>query len=563
MYGTRPKGRAELQVNLLRLNPFKRTAQGAASSIEPTVTPGGSPSSEEVPNLLGRARQYLTQGSHAEAASVYQQILTRDSGNPEALNGFAVALGKRGRFKEAEGFLRRAIEFRPDWPEAQNNLGFVLRALGRFAQAELAIQRAVEADPVQAGFQLNLAYTRLLLGRTREAEACFAKVLEILPDHLDAMVGIGHVARLEGRFDEAENIFQRVLGRDRKNAAVCATLVSLRKMTAADDAWLKVALEITASDLTPTQEAELRFAIGKYWDDLGQFKQAFHSYQYANEILKATAGRYSREARTAFVDDMVRVYSKDAIARIGRGASASTKPVMVVGMPRSGTSLVEQIIASHPAAIGAGELGFWTEVLLEQAARIRREPLAETTAIALAEAYLQLLEEHSTTAQRVVDKAPVNSEYLGFIYSVFPNARVIYVRRHPIDTCLSCYFQHLSPGLTYATDLGDLAHYYREHHRQIAHWQAVLPRGFILEVPYEGLVADQEGWTRRILDFIGLEWHDSCLEFYKTKRAVLTSSSWQVRQKIYRTSVGRWRNYEQFIEPLLGLANLPTLVDGS
>ena len=229
--------------------------------------------------------------------------------------------------------------------------------------------------------------------------------------------------------------------------------------------------------------------------------------------------------------------------------------MFVVGMPRSGTSLAEQIIASHPAAHGAGELSFW-EMLVRTDRDARQGTLSEPARVKIAEKYLRLLESHSADALRIVDKAPVNSDYLGLIYSVFPKARVIYMRRDPVDTCLSCYFQQFLMGVTFTTDLSDLAHYYRGHQRLMAHWHAVLPPGFILEVPYEELVADQETWTRKMLDFIGLEWNDRCLNFHENTRQVVTASAWQVRQKIYKNSVARWRNYEKFIGPLKALRSI-------
>ncbi len=196
-------------------------------------------------------------------------------------------------------------------------------------------------------------------------------------------------------------------------------------------------------------------------------------------------------------------------------------PVLVVGMPRSGTSLIEQIIASHPSARGAGELDFWSAVMREHEAEVRKGPLGEAAKAEVAESYLRTLKEHAdgrstdnlTNVRRIVDKAPVNSDYLGVIHSVFPKARIIYVQRDPIDTCLSCYFQELPLTLNFAMDLDDLTHYYKEHRRLIDHWRAVLPPGSILDVPYESVVADQEAWTRRILEFIGLDWNDAVLEF--------------------------------------------------
>jgi tetratricopeptide (TPR) repeat protein len=461
-----------------------------------------------------------------------------------------------GHFKEAEIYFRRAVDVEPEFADAHSGLGYALQALGRFGQAEASIRRAIQYNPEDIGVQCSLGRALLLLGRSREAEACFLRVLEATPSQLDAVLGLGDIARFEGRFEEAEALYRQAFDSNPRLSGVWASLALLRKMSTTDGAWLKKAEEIAASGIATTEEVGLRFSIGKYWDDVGDFDHAFQSYQHANELLKTTARKYNRNARTAFVDDMVRVYSKETMHKARTGASASKRPIFVVGMPRSGTSLVEQIIASHPRVKGAGELGFWTEVLLEHVALIRQSLLPEQIRKNAAEAYLGLLAELSDDSLHVVDKAPVNSEYLGIIHSVFPSARVIYTGRDAIDTCLSCYFQYLSPALSYTMDLSDLVHYYREHHRLMAHWRTVLAPGTLLDVPYEGLVADQEGWTRKILHFLDLDWDARCLEFHRTARQVTTSSSWQVRQKIYSSSVRRWRNYEKFVGPLLELRQL-------
>jgi hypothetical protein len=184
---------------------------------------------------------------------------------------------------------------------------------------------------------------------------------------------------------------------------------------------------------------------------------------------------------------------------------------------------------------------------------LRREPPGEALTRKLAAGYLRVLAGHSKDAARVVDKAPLNADYLGVIHRVFPHARVIYVRRDPIDSCLSSYFQQFSQDLDFTMDLSDLAHYCGEHQRVMAHWRSMLPSETLLDVPYAALVADQEAWSRRIVNFLGLEWDERCLDFHRTERTVATASYWQVRQKIYKSSVGRWRNYEKFIGPLLAL----------
>jgi hypothetical protein len=241
-----------------------------------------------------------------------------------------------------------------------------------------------------------------------------------------------------------------------------------------------------------------------------------------------------------------------------RGASASPDlPVFVVGMLRSGTTLAEQIMASHPAVAAAGELTFWSAaVQASHDAAAGGAPRSRDDAGALAgmgRRYLQLLGGSADGALRVIDKMPTNFFALGLIAAALPRARIIHMRRDPIDTCLSIYFQNFEAANTYANDLGDLAHYAREYQRLMRHWGSLPPAGAILDVPYEGLVADPEGWSRELLRFIGMPWDARCLDFHRTPRTVITASKWQVRQGINGASVGRWRRYGEFIGPLLTL----------
>ena len=520
------------------------------------AAPMDRPDSSDAQFLLTQGNKYFAQGAYTEAFTFYRDLVEIHPHRADALNNLGSALCKLGRYKEAEGYFRQAIGVNPIYPEAHNNLGNVLRWRGHVAEAEIPLRRALKLKPNYVDARNNLGLTLVLLGRLRDAKARFVKVLKAAPSHAEALLGLGQVAGMEGRFGEAEILFKRVLEVNPRMASALAALAGIQKMTSSEGAWLAAAEKMAASGIAPLEEAGLRFAIGKYHDDVRDFAQAFQSYKRANELQKSIAENYDRKARTHFVDDLVRVYSRDTVSSVKGGASASMKPVFVVGMMRSGTSLAEQIIASHPAVKGAGELGFWSDAVHEYDTVVRQEPLGEPTKKKLAEAYLCTLASHSVDALRIVDKAPVNADYLGIIHSVFPNARIVYMRRDPIDTCLSCYFQQLSPSVEFTTDLSDLAHYYREHRRLIEHWRTVLPPGTILDVPYEELIADQEGWTRKILDFLGLEWDERCLDFHKTKRPVVTASYWQVRQRIYKYSVKRWRNYEKFLGPLRGLRNL-------
>lgn len=528
--------------------------QGGPKDGGPSASvPAGRPSARGAQGLLTEGAEHMARGAFAQAMECYQQLVSFDPRNALARNGLGIALARLGRYQEAEEQLRRAIGIRSAFPEAHYNLAGVLQVTGRFQESEMPLRRALKLKPAYLEARVSLGMSLALLNRLPEARDCYEKALRSAPRHAPALVGLGKIEAREGRFAAAESAYQRALEAEPGAFYAWAALVWLRRMSPADSAWLKRAEEMVADGLAPSDEATLRFAMGKYCDDIGDFPRAFRNYQRANELQRTLARPYDRAAHSHFVDDLVRVYTRDALARPQAGASDSERPVFVVGMPRSGTSLVEQIVASHPAAHGAGELEFWIAAVSKHETAIRQGLPSESLRSKLASDYLRLLATHSRDATRVIDKAPVNSDYLGLIHAVFPRARFIYLQRDPIDSCLSCYFQQFSPTMTFAMDLTDLADYYREHRRLIEHWRSALPSGTLLEVPYAGLVADQEKWSRAIVDFIGLPWDERCLDFHKTERAVTTASVWQVRQKVFGSSVGRWRNYQKFISPLLSL----------
>jgi tetratricopeptide (TPR) repeat protein len=576
--------RADRQVRILRLNFYKKAKLANSfkwrlieNGVEPEVAnevtqalllhlshqvsaalelkpaaPIRRPSAGKAYPLLNQANKCLDEGAHAQAVEHFREFLTLQPRNPEALCNLGVALVALGHYQDAERCYREAIEIDPLSAAALCNLATLLQ--GNPAEAEHFLRRALKINPKNVEARGKLGVALALKGRTREATAAFKKVLRAAPRHAEAMLGLALIARTDGRFEEAESLINRALKLDPKLPGAWAAMNSIRRMTAADCEWLKGAEEIASSGISVWQEAELRFAIGKYLDDVGDFEAAFQSYRRANELLKKVTQKYDRRAHSEFADDMIRGHSREALARIRNSGSASMKPVFVLGMPRSGTSLTEQIIASHPSAKGAGELQFWLEAERVHDRELRQGPIDEPARKKLTEDYLRVLELQGHGAQRVVDKNIFNCDHLGLVHSAFPKARIIYMRRDPIDTCLSCYFQNFSSELNFTLDLADLAHYHTVNQRLMKHWCSVLPAGTVLEVPYEELVADQVVWTHKIIDFLELEWDDRCLSFHETDRAVITASAWQVRQKIYDRSVQRWRHYEKFIGPLKGLS---------
>jgi hypothetical protein len=322
----------------------------------------------------------------------------------------------------------------------------------------------------------------------------------------------------------------------------------LRKMSPADAPWRDAAERVLARGLPAAHAVNLHHALGKYYDDVDDRDAAFHHHRRGNELARASRSRYDRAEMTQRVTRTLAAFDRHALAALRPGGLASERPVFVVGMPRSGTSLTEQILASHPEVHGAGELLYW--ILAADAEHAASAEKRAATIAELGRAYLEGLTTQSPDASRVVDKLPVNFRNIGLIHAALPGARFIHLERNSLDTCLSIYFQGFSASHSYATDFGDLAHYYHEYRRLMAHWRAVLPPQTLLDVRYEDLVDDPESWSRRMLAHIGLPWDPRCLEFHRTHRPVLTASNWQVRQPISKGSVDRWRRYERFIGPL-------------
>jgi len=522
----------------------------AARTVSPAPKAKGPVNRKSLDALFREAAASFERGAYEDAVAQYQQYTAARPRDTAAFNNLGVALTRLGRHEEAKQQLHNAIARNPKNADALCNLGNFFLTRGRFADAENHLRRAANLKPTDPLIRTNLGVALANQGLLDKSRTEFEKVLKTTPGYAAALSGMGTVERSAGRFAAAEQMFRRALEVDPNLVAAWVGVAGSRRMTSTDAQWIAAGERVAANKTTAADEAAIRFAMGKCCDDLGQYPQAFEQYQRANELLKPLALPYKEQVHAEFVNDLKRVYTPQSIASARATGASSTRPVFVIGMPRSGTSLVEQILASHPAVAGAGELDFWTNLLSGDEARIRSQLLPEPTRQKLATDYLQVLKGRHPDAGYVVDKAPRNADIVGLIHTVFPDARFIYMRRDPIDTCLSCFFQNFPAAHNFKFDLNDLASYYREHARLVAHWRKVLPPGTMLDVPYEELVADQETWTRRIVAFLGLEWDERCLRFEENPRPVVTSSSWQVRQRMYGDSVKRWRHYSKFVGPL-------------
>ena len=473
-----------------------------------------------------------------------------------APGGVAQAEFRRGSVAERAGRLKEAITaYRVAalvLPQASSRLGHIFAGLGRRSEAVAAFRAAADGSPGDPDRGMDLVRALLLSGDDIAAEAQLRLVLERYPRNSDAQWLHGRILTEWGRFDEAAECYERSLSAAPDKAGAFYDLVRSRRLTKADQPLIdRMSATLRKAPLAD-ERLKVHLAMAKALDDLDDHRGAMQQVIKATQVRKSLA-IFDRDAMVRHVDALIERFTPEFLAARRRHGDASDLPVMIIGMPRSGTTLVEQILSSHSAVAGAGELHVWSgrDPLLNSA--VSEKGLAESQA-QTARACLDALRSVSPTADRVTDKNPFNFLSSGLIAAVFPRATIIHCRRHPIDTCLSIAFTYLAPRSDFPADLDDLVFYYRQYARLMAHWRAILPAETFVDIGYESLVADPEGAARRLVGAIGLPWDPACLSPHENKRTVKTNSAWQVRQPIYPTAVERWRRYEPWLGPLRQLA---------
>jgi tetratricopeptide (TPR) repeat protein len=491
---------------------------------------------------LGLALESL--GRKDDAATSYRRAIALKPDYLEALNNLGLVLYDQGKPAEAADYYRQVIALNPNIPEAHHNLGRALRDLGLRSEAVEAYSKAIALRPDDLDTINNLGLVLREQGRMDEAIDWFKKIVAARPDYPEAYHNLGDSLRNQGRFVEAETAYEASIRLERDACLSFHGLSACRKFTAADRPLIaRMETALTDPKYSENDRILTHFALGKIFDDLKDYANAIRHYDLGN-ALEHKNRPFDAAGFAATVDWLIAA-SPAAPAR-SPAASDSALPLLIVGMPRSGTTLVEQIFASHPEVAAGGELAFWLQRL--NAVRIRKsphlDPAAETRAVA---DYLALLTEFSPHAQRVTDKMPHNFLLLGDIHRLFPKARIVHCRRNPIDTALSLYFSRFIGSHEFAFSRRDIVFYYREYLRLMDHWRKILPKHNFMEIDYEELVVDQEAVSRRLVAFSGLDWDDACLNFHETDRPIVTASAWQARQPVYRSSAERWRHYEPWL----------------
>ncbi len=555
---------------------------------------------------------FLQQNDLANARALYAEVLAADPRDGKAHFMLGVIHARQGDLVSAERHLRLTVELEPGLAPAWLNLGQVYELLRRYAEAESCLLKALElqADlldareslgrihfatgrisdaierfrevvdqapsriPALSGLITSLHLTGQMtaayqigmqalssapdnpgilismgqicrdVGSLDESLQYFHKVLQLAPGHPAALLGETEVLERMGRTDEALARLQPLLPHIDRNPDVLilyARIASRLDFDAGIIGRLEKALEMEGLNFRSREQ--IHYLLGELYDRAGRYDEAFAHYRSANGDAGSAPVQDQDPA-----DAIITSVGTTGFASLPRADRAEVTPIFIVGMPRSGTSLVEQILASHPDVYGAGELNFISVIAAELGygrGAFTPDPEALRT---LSRRYLDIIAEHTGGARFFTDKMPHNFLYLGLITLLFPHARIIHTRRDPLDTCLSCYFQNFSGTHQYTRDLGRLGQHYRNYERLMNHWRRLdIP---FMDVEYEALVEDLETVSRRMTDYCGLDWSEACVRFYESGRVSDSASYNQVNKPVYKTSVGRWRNYEQYLAPL-------------
>lgn len=495
----------------------------------------------------------------ADSFEHYAKLKPKDA---EAQINAGDAFVRLDRYNDAEKYYRNAIAIKPNHAEGHLKLGIALHESNNnrdcYVAAEQCFRKALELDAnsVSACFYLSSCLKQF--GKLDEAKTYLERTLKLQPEHNDARAHLAMVLEQMGDFREADIMLQPLLAKGLvgESAAALAYAALSRHINRREEAIASLEHVLTTSNnIRLPYRMDLHFSLGKLYDETKDYEKAFYHYEKAHELAP---DRFDPNASERMFDDLIGAFSKEKQAYRPRSSKRSRLPIFIVGMPRSGTTLIEQILSSHPLVHGAGELEDLhkiTKSLPETLGTNLPYPkcldaLTRKNIDPIAQHHLERLGRLANGKARVTDKMPHNFLGLGLIDLLFPEARIIHCTRDPIDTCLSIYFLHFNKHHAYSHNLEHLGLYYKQYRRLMAHWKDVL-RVPLLEVNYERLVAEPETTIRNLIQFIGLEWDDRCLRFHESKRTVATPSYDQVRQPLYKKSINRWKHYERHLGPLI------------
>ena len=528
-------------------------------------------------------------GDKEGALSNYDRALAIQPDAPEILDNYGRALSMLGRREEAIAHYKKILSKHPNFAPSHCALAKAYCEGGDPRSGLESFKQALKIDPNQYEAHIGLGQIYCGFGGLKHAEEHYKKAMQIIRQNKESYVGLANVERYKGnysklleyiemaeqytdkgdyvllclraeayermgQFEKAYRIIEGLSEKDKNSPAAVATFSKIcRHVNKCDEAIkrIKICSEDTETDISEKQN--LMYSAGDLFDKLKQYDKAIGFYNIANNT--GVNVDCNREFYRTFYDDLINGFSKNGYSDLARSESQSSRPVFILGMPRSGTSLTEQILSKHPDVYAAGELGYIKDLSLELTTpgdefygkNISRQGKEFLTK--LSKAYLERLDDLNSSAKYVTDKMPHNFQHIGFISLLFPNAKIIHCKRNPLDNGLSIYFQRFLWTHDYATDLADIGYFYKEYDRLMKYWESVVDIP-MLTVQYEDMVEDQEATTKKILEFCELDWDENVMHFHESDREVSTASYDQVRQPIYKTSIQRWRNYRKHVRPL-------------
>ena len=489
-----------------------------------------------------------------QAVKSYRRAIALKPDYADALNNLGMALYDLGQYAEAITPYEQALVHKTDFADAQYNMGKTLQELGRWQEAIHCYEKAIAVNPKFAKAHNNLGNILKDQNIPDRAAACYRTAIQLKPQDAEAHNNLAIILQDMGRFEEAITCYRQAIALKDDYTQAHKHLALIIKHTGVDEDIQTMETLISRPELTNPQKVDLAFALGKSYEDLKAYDQAFSYFALGNR-LKRQSFSYSKANTTDFIDTLKSTFDTDMFASHPHSGCSDTTPIFILGMPRSGTTLVEQILASHPHVYGAGELAALSQTLSPSfemespdfSNQLHKAPSADFDRAG--SDYISELRKITSDARHVTDKMPDNFKLIGLIKLCVPNAKVIHCRRNPMDTCLSIFKTDFTGTHPYAYDQDELGHYYKCYEDLMAYWHYVMP-GYIHDLSYEKMVDDPTEQTQALLAFCGLEWDNACLEFYNTDRPVKTASATQVRKPIYRDSLELWKRYEHHLQPL-------------
>jgi tetratricopeptide (TPR) repeat protein len=496
-------------------------------------------------------------GRSEEGLDLIERSVSLQPTNPDFLNNFGTVMRDLGRPAAAIDFFRGAVDLRPDQLAARDNLGSSLKQVGQFEEAEEIYRGTVARNPFHVRARIGLAETLQEAGRLDEALAVFREALAIRPKDADLLHGLGVGLMEKGKLDEAVDLFRQALAINPAMATAWLMLTQVKRQKERDSELGGMEAQHAKAPRDSLARMQLSFGLGKANDDLRDYGRAFDYFAEGNAIRRKGINYDQARTRAEF-EAMKATFDAGFFEKHRPSSISDDTPIFIVGMPRSGTTLVEQIIASHPQVYGAGELSILKKAVGKQFPATMPggfpwgvSDMGDADFAEAGQAYLDMLHARYPNMRHVTDKMPGNFLLVGFIHMMMPKARIIHCARDAAATCLSIYKVHFrGDSHRYGYDLGELADFHNLYTDIMKHWHTVLP-GVVHDVRYEDFVADQEGQTRALIAHLGLPWDDAALSFHETDRPVRTASAAQVRQPMYQGSVDLWKRYGDRLKPLL------------